>query len=156
MQLYFETEVIFCANGLGLFITETKFQVNIFIEKVVFSGNIKNLLHPSVSVVDRCTTGTSVVFSNCTFKHDGVLKIHIEGSDAYFLTAPPERHFIKIEKCFFNQGIEAGIDMRFLDNSLVKNYNFFGVIIDNCVFDDFRVQSHVAALLKTLSKEDRP
>ena len=143
-----EVEAIFCVSGLGLFITETKFQVNIFIEEVVFSGNIDDLLHPSVSVIDRRTTVTNVVFSNCTFKHNGVLKIHVARADTYYPTAPPELHVIKIEKCFFSQGADTGIDMLFFEKSLEKNYTFLGAIIDSCAFDDFRVQSHDVAILK--------
>ena len=131
------------ANGLGLLITPISLKVNVLIEKVTFSGNIKNLLHPSVRIVENATTASSVVFSDCTFEHEGTLNIWVS-SENYFSAGIP--CFIKIENCSFTRGIGTGIKIYVHDSPRLAHLNN-SIIISNCVFSDFGSHTHQAHIV---------
>ena len=121
----------FCANGLGFVITQTTIDINFCLENTFFYGNSKNLLHPSLSIVDYTKSVVSIVISNCTFNHDGVLKIQ------EFSKFPTAAHLIKVENCRFRQGVGTGIDIYIADNSFLLD-----IVIDGCIFDYFSLPDH--------------
>ena len=127
----FKSMSAFHANGFGLIVYRYDLEIHVFVKKVIFSGNNKNVLLPSVSIVDYQASMASIVITNCTFRREGSLNILLSSK------FPSETHFIKIESCLFSQGVGAGIGMY-----LVSPSNHQNVIVDNCIFENYRSQRH--------------